>query len=244
MIRIILCEGETDAVLLGLYLEKVRGWTYEKKPKIKLNIPKTIPAGNEKAETYSNKTDELIICAVGGKDNFGYFYKKYIKNIIALSQNGETDFRIALMTDSDDRDINSIESDILTQLAPDISTLKNNSWKLNAVQNTFNVQANVEFLLTVIPQRGQGALETVLMDALAEQAQGDIIVSSGKSFVDSLPANEYLPTDRLKLKAKLGVALSIFYPDKVFSQFDQQLQIVDWGQSATLAECLSELVKI
>lgn len=31
MRRIILCEGETDATLIGLYLEKTCGWTYTNK---------------------------------------------------------------------------------------------------------------------------------------------------------------------------------------------------------------------
>ena len=48
----------------------------------------------------------------------------------------------------------------------------------------------------------------------------------------------------IKLKAKLGVALSVIYPDKVFSQFDKQLQMVDWAKSDTLSDCLSEVIKI
>ena len=83
-----------------------------------------------------------------------------------------------------------------------------------------------------------------LMDSLAKMEGGDVIVKRSKSFINNLPSNEYLNEDRLKLKAKLGVALSVFYPDKVFSQFDQQLQMVDWSKSTTLAKCLSELIKI
>lgn len=244
MIRIILCEGETDAVLLGLYLEKICGWVYEKKPKLQIKIPKTNPAGNEKAETYTKGTEELIICAVGGKDNFGRFYNKYIQKIIYLSQNKETDFRIALMTDADKRTYTEIETDILSQLSPHISNVENNKWISNVVENSFQTLASIDFLLTIIPEDGQGALETVLMDSLAEMTNGYGIVENSKSFIDSLPDNEYLTADRLKLKAKLGVSLSVFYPDKVFSQFDEQLRIVDWSQSHTLAKCLSELIKI
>ena len=87
-------------------------------------------------------------------------------------------------------------------------------------------------------------METVLLDSLAESQEGKSIVDSSVEFVDNMPYYSYIPTDRLKLKAKLGVALSIIYPDKVFSQFDKQLQIVDWSKSTTLSDCLSEVIKI
>lgn len=244
MIRIILCEGETDATLLGLYLEKICGWAYAKKPRLQIRLPQTHPTTNKSAVTYSNGTEEMVICAVGGKDKFGRFYNEYIHKIIYLSQGEEINFRIALMTDADNRTCDEIEKDILKQLSPSISSVKSNMWMSNMIENSFKTLANIEFLLTVIPAVGQGALETVLMDSLAEMNGGDTIVECSKAFVDSLAENEYLSADRLKLKAKLGVALSIFYPDKVFSQFDQQLQIVDWSKSTTLSQCLSELIKI
>lgn len=244
MIRIVLCEGETDQILLGLYLSRMCGWTFQKKSKLNLRIPETFPIGNRKAEAYSKGTEELVICCVGGKDSFGQFFREYILRIIEGSSDKEKDFRIALVTDADNRKISDIQTDIATQLAPHICDIKNNTWQHNTIPNSFNTEANIEFLLTVIPQKGSGALETVLMDSLAEMDDGDTIVNCSTSFVDSLPPNEYIPTERLKLKAKLGVALSIIYPDKVFSQFDQQLKIVDWGDSTTLADCFSELMRI
>ena len=244
MIRIILCEGETDAILLGLYLEKQAGWIYERRPKIKINIPQTYPISNEKAEVYKKGTDELIICAVGGKDKFGYFYDRYLHRIIYLSQNKEVEFRIALMTDADDRSCIEIEQDILKQLSPHISNIENDKWTLNTVENSFKTTSTINFLLTIIPRDGQGALETILMDSLAEMKDGKCIVEESGKFIDKLPKNEYLPSARLKLKSKLGVSLSVFYPDKVFSQFDKQLQIVDWSKSQILANCFSELIKI
>ena len=244
MIRIILCEGETDLTLLGLYLEKVCGWKYDKQPTWKIKVPQTFPLGNEKSENYVKGEEVLKICCVGGKDCFGLFFRRYIKRIIESSQNKEKDFRIALMTDADERSILNIEADVLQQLSPDISLVENNVWHLNHINNTFEEPANVEFLLSIIPREGEGALETVLLDALTEKSNGVNLVECSKNFIDSLPENEYTPTQRLRLKAKLGVALSVFYPDKVFSQFDQQLQIIDWSQSETLAQSLSEIVKI
>lgn len=46
MIRIIMCEGETDMTLLGLYLKPMCGWKYLKKPKHPLDISKTNSGNN------------------------------------------------------------------------------------------------------------------------------------------------------------------------------------------------------
>ena len=246
MIRIVLCEGETDATLLGLYLEKTTLWQYnaDRKPKLKINIPQTVPASNKKSFNYIKGSEQLIICAVGGKDNFGGFFMQYVYPMIKAAHLEETNFRIALMTDADKQSVNDVEKDILRQLSPYIINAQNNVWKDNIISNDYNDKANVGFLLTVIPQEGSGALETVLLNALSEKDNGQYIVEQSKKFIDSLGAVSYLSTDRLKLKSKFGVALSVFYPDKVFSQFDEQLQIVDWGNSKELAKCLSEIIKI
>jgi len=244
MIRIIMCEGETDLTLLGLYLKPMCGWKYLKKPKHPLNLTINNSGSNQKSESYSRDSDELIICCVGGKDNFGPFFKNNIRPMILLSSEKENDYRIALVTDADQRTASEIEEDILTQLSPDIGSIKNNTWMNNSLQNSFSEQVNVDFLLCIIPKEGSGALETVLMSSLAEMENGEMIVNSSGTFVDALPENKYIPSDRLKLKAKLGVALSVIYPDKVFSQFDKQLEIVDWSGSTTLAECFEELIKI
>lgn len=246
MIRFILCEGETDATLLGLYLEKTTLWKFNKgrKPKPELNIPNTVPFSNKKAFYYIQDNKPLIICSVGGKDNFGKFFQEFVYPIIYLAQYEETAFRIVLMTDADDNPVDSIETDILKQLSPNIENIKNNIWKQNIIKNSFSEIANVDFLLSVIPEEGSGALETVLLNALSEKDKGSYIVEESENFIDKLKTVSYLPNDRLKLKAKLGVALSVFYPDKVFSQFDEQLKIVDWSKSEQLAKCLREIIKI
>lgn len=244
MIRIIMCEGETDMTLLGLYLKPMCGWEYLKKPKHPLDISKTNSGKNQKAESYGKNSEELIICCVGGKDNFEEFFKRNIIPMVFYSSEKEKNFRIALVTDADDRTVSEIEADVLSQLSPDVSLIQNNIWTTNTVHNSFDEEATIDFLLSIIPLKGSGALETVLMQSLAEMEDGEVIVTESGTFIDSLPDNKYIPSDRLKLKAKLGVVLSVIYPDKVFSQFDKQLEIVDWSSSSTLAECFEELMKI
>ncbi len=247
MRRFILCEGETDATLLGLYLEKTTEWKYYAPKDPIIRIPRRIPSTNELVTHYrkdSGPRDVLLICAVGGKDNFKLFFEKYIYPMIKVSNKGEREYRIAVVTDADGRNISDIEADILNQLSISVSSLSNNVWARSITTGDFMDTISIDALLSVIPKDKGGALETVLLDALSESDEGGAIVASSIDFVDSMPYYNCIPNDRLKLKAKLGVSLSVIYPDKVFSQFDRQLEMVDWSRSNSLAECLSEIIKI
>lgn len=79
MTRIIMCEGETDLILISYYLEKVKGWVYNSTPKgLTINFTEQ---ENKAACNYQNSNkDELLICAVGGKNNFGNFFNEHLKN--------------------------------------------------------------------------------------------------------------------------------------------------------------------
>ena len=67
MNKIILCEGETDAILLSYYLGKVSGWAFCKKSPV--NIAIKADSFQESVNWYEMGEDKLLICAVGGKDN-------------------------------------------------------------------------------------------------------------------------------------------------------------------------------
>jgi len=74
--RLILCEGKTDAILISYYLAKTAGWQYSRTCPNGLDIKTN--KGNEAIKCYVNNNEYLAICSVGGKDNFGSFFKTYI----------------------------------------------------------------------------------------------------------------------------------------------------------------------
>ena len=59
MNKIILCEGETDAVLLSYYLGKVSGWKFCKKAPA--NIAIRPDAFDQSANWYENGDDRLLM---------------------------------------------------------------------------------------------------------------------------------------------------------------------------------------
>ncbi len=247
MTRIILCEGETDLVLISYYLGKACGWTYTKKPKrikIKLDFPEQ---DNRSACVYHNESgEELLICAVGGKDNFGNFFHEFLEQPIHLSNAGETEYRIALVTDRDDLSTVEIEAAVTEQLSPMVSRTSNNQWVLNEADIDFGEKAQINFLLVAIPRENAGALETLLLESLADDDCKTSIIEKSGAFVGTMKesAHRYIGTSRLQLKAHLGVVLSILNPEKIFSLFEEHFLSIKWEESEVIVQCFERLIEI
>ena len=244
MIRIILCGGKTDAILLSYYLGRTKGWIHDKKPKhFKLEFPES---DNRFVGHYKNGDERLSICAVGGKDNFIRFYKDNIEGYIKNSESIDLNYKLAIVVDRDDRTTEEIEQYFSDNLKPCIDEITDSNWTINSFVNKFEQEATIETLCLIIPHENQGALENLLMDALSEDTYKQNLINKSRVFVDEIApeAAEIIDTERLKLKTKLGVSLAVLYPEKVFSLIDEQLRSISWENSQILAETFKTLVTI
>lgn len=241
MNKLILCEGKTDAILLSYYLEKTCGWLHRKVLK-SLEI-KADERKNESAYWYSKGEDNLLICGVGGKDNFHHFFRQ---KILPAMIDSSAFSKIAVVTDRDDRTVAEIEKSLQTMLHPIVDHIKNKEWTTNHYLNSFSQEVAVEFLLLIIPVEKEGALETLLLDTISENEYDRQIVERSVAYVEDIQplAERYIHKARLKLKACLGVTWAIQSPEKVFSFIDEQIRSVQWEESEILAQCFLELKDI
>lgn len=241
MSKLILCEGKTDAILLSYYLEKVCGWTHRNALK-NLSIQADEMKG-ESAYWYKKNNETLLICGVGGKDKFGTFFRK---KIYATLVDSSAFSEIAVVTDRDNRLESSIRDSFESLFKPVITRVVHNTWVSNTYKNSFGQQAFVDFLLLAIPEDKEGALETLLLEAICEDEYNRKIVDRCKVYIDEIGpmAIKYIGKNRLKLKATLGVTWSIQYPEKIFSFIDQQIRSVKWEDSRVLEQCFRELIRI
>lgn len=241
MNKLILCEGKTDAILLSYYLEKTCGWMHRKALK-SLEI-KADERKNESAYWYSKGEDNLLICGVGGKDNFHQFFQQKVQPAMIASSAFS---KIAVVTDRDDRTVAAIKKSLRTALHPIVDHIKNNEWITNHYQNSFSQEMAVDFLLLIIPIEKEGALETLLLDSISENEYDKQIVQRSVAYVEDIQplADRYIHKPRLKLKACLGVTWAIQSPEKVFSFIDEQIRSVKWEESEILAQCFQELKNI
>lgn len=241
MNKLILCEGETDAILLSYYLGKVADWKFCKKAPKNLEIQRR--NGNETVNWYRKGEDYLLICGVGGKDNFGNFFETRIKKPIVATNAFE---KIAIVTDRDDKTVDDICEALLSSMGDFFADIQDRVWCNNSYQDAFGMEKTVELLLVVIPKEHLGALETVMLDAISEEPYDKNIVDKAAEFVQQMrtEAGKYIWSDRLQLKAHLGVTWAIQFPEKVFSMVNEQINNVQWEKYKVLRECFGILEEI
>ena len=241
MNKLILCEGETDAILLSYYLGKVAGWKFCKKPPANIAIkPDTF---DQSANWYENGEDRLLICAMGGKDKVrAFFIQKILRPIVDAGAFS----RIALVLDRDDSEIKSIEDHASSVFKPVITMMHNHEWVQNTYKDAYGTEQLIEGLLVVIPTEHEGALETLMLDSIAEDPYDAVIVNKAGAFVTDMKtvASKYLGSRRNAIKAHLGVTWAVQYPEKVFKLMNEQILSVNWEESEVLHKCFEQLEKI
>ena len=244
MNNLILCEGETDAILLSYYLQRTRGWSFMRKSPPGVNI-KADRVHGESANWYQRGGDHLLICAVGSKDRFQHFFDEKIAP--PLKSSSEVVFsRIALVVDHDDE----TEADILQRIQRELPlaarNARHNAWVTHDYENGYRETKQLDFLLLIIPKDQEGALETLLLNAISEDPYDKNIVDQSRAFVDRIApeASRYIGKRRLILKAYLGVTWAIQSPQKVFQFIDDQLRDTPWENSEILRETFEKILEI
>lgn len=244
MNKLILCEGETDAILLSYYLQRTCGWTFSKRAPAGVNI-KAEKIHGESANWYQKDEDHLLICAVGSKDRFQCFFEEKIAQ--PLQTSGTAVFsKIALIIDHDDDPEEKIVRRVRKELPLIARNARHNAWTAHNYKNGYGETQQLDFLLLIIPGDQEGALESLLLDVISEDPYDKNIVEKSKVFVDGLAseASRYIGKRRLVLKARLGVTWAIQSPQKVFQFIDEQLRSTPWEKSEVLWKTFEKIREI
>lgn len=227
--NLILCEGETDQALIGSYLEATAGWGYLKKKS-------DFPFQEEKISAYQkDENNTLGIWQVGGND-----FSHAIDVILEGAKKDNVVDNIAIVTDHDDQDAEqSRPQAILNQFSSSLgigALMKENylnKWSSISYNNVFG-SAVIRFCYLLVPLEEVGALETFMMNSLSEQSpEKESVISQAKTFIRDFPSEIYLKERREKVKAELGISLSVFSPDRVFTTMKELIDSVSWGDFTT-----------
>ncbi len=236
MKSIILCEGKTDAILVSYLLCKQWGWkVLTKTSKVKGFMFETNEAKDESSYWYEKGSNQILICGVGGRDNFFNFFEEKISRILKLYPQESNFSKIIFIVDKDTRTIRKIEEQFSNSFQSIIRQVENRKWVKNNYNDDFqNIELQV--LLNIIPMENQGALESLLLQSISEKADNKIVVDKSLDFVENIKddASKYLKNPRLVLKAKLGTVFAIMSPQKVFSFIDEIIRSVEWEKSETI----------
>ncbi len=244
MRTVLLCEGKTDAILISYLLCKTSGWCPAKPEKgMRITVNE---AKNESAYWYNRNDDSLLICGVGGKDNFKDFFSNKIYDMIRDYPQEKTFDKIIIVQDKDTETVTALENKIANYIHPIDAQIKNDQWIVGQYNNSFNNSKTVNILGLIIPFDNDGALETVLLESLKEENDKKEIVERSELFVDEMKicAEKYISNPRMVLKAKLGVVFAVLSPMKVFSFIDEIIKAVEWEKSESLKTVFSNIINL
>lgn len=237
MRSLILCEGFDDVLIIGYFLNKTDGWIFEHNGKFSelYDLPK-MDGKREVVEVYKKSNSVLGIWAVGGKDSFDEAYK-FVKSNNELHPEEGIE-KLFIILDRDELEINEtlvILREKLNQCGICVNTLVNHE---NAAYH-YEIDEEmytIDIIPVIIPFDKTGALETVLLDGIAETGEEEkYIVECAKKYVEHFVSSEqlskYLRHARLILKAKLSATISITNPDRSTNIFDKLLTSWPWEET-------------
>lgn len=241
-LSLILCEGKTDAIIIGYLMIRVYGWKYEKKSN---EIPPSIKVGKDESfEWYKRDSDFLAICGVGGKSRFSSFLKHSFVPWQNQQDKERVFSKIVIVRDRDKEEVQKIQSSLEIKGSP--IQFIDNTWVDFHCFDGFKQPYILKTYLLIIPSDKEGCLESVLLCALSERPDDAKLVKCCIDFVEKNAgvAGKYLTKQRLIEKAKLGVTFAMMSPEKVFDFLDTILKEIDWENRVSLLNTFSSLKEI
>ena len=227
---IVLCEGDSDQVLLGTYLAAVKNMTFVKQ--IGDNT-----FAEERVIWYSDRFNQYIgIWNVGGHD-----FSPTIQKIMQSEFFEHKIESIVVITDYDDESAEQERVDKIFKMInetvamnnyePWDSSKMNNQWIRISFTDSFSQQVDIKYCYLLVPYNSYGALETYMLNSLSENDDDkkDAILQV-KEFVESFKSERYLRKRREKIKAELSVSVAVFNPGKMFDTMKELINSVDWTQ--------------
>ena len=249
MNSVILCEGETDIVILSKYL--IHQYQFEFVSDDIFGVTPLIK--NNKSEimcNYSNPNNKLLIWAVGGKDNF----QRALDKLFGVNDIGANEYynRIIIFSDNDSKE--EIESQRLSlneivykyRFAGEAPAFEIGQWKSGKMKTKMtDADVDIETLLLAIPKDENGALETMLLKSF-EAPSDKLLASKSMKFVEHLKEYKkedfcYLSNRRDYIKAPLAVFFAVATPDRVFAKQNEILESISWEKFAAIRKELKVL---
>jgi hypothetical protein len=248
MKNIIICEGKTDAILIGYFLCRVCNCQYAKS---NLAVALPVKKHNEVLNWFSkagNPEPNTAVWGVGGYDRLTLTLADVISRNKSETDPHKRFKRIVLFWDHDKRSDKDCFDVLLkwiqaSQLTP-IDNVALGIWFRckTVLEKTPHEDYEMEILAMILPPTGEGELETFLIDSLIKNSDDDrIVVENARNFIDQIPDEPYLRKVRHRTKACLGAILSVCSPDWVFSDMNTRLCSVPWEKILEVAAVYDNL---
>ena len=247
MKSVVLCEGPDDLWFIAYYLYKCAGWDRCRQPKeMWRNYEIGLLNPKQQVEYLQKGNDGTAIWAVGGKDNFqrpiSTLFDKFISNFPF-----DPIESIVIVRDRDNDTIEIALSQIQKWFPFELKLANKQTVKYETEIDGYEVK--VLITPVVIPFFEEGAIETILMNAIAEDgAEGKAVVEGAKEYICSLAESlnvreKYLSHERLLLKAKYAATIAVTNPGHSTGVFQNLVMSCPWETSAHVIEHFDIVLK-
>lgn len=241
MRSVILCEGSTDFVLLQHFMRRTYQWEYKSNKQINI-------AGQSARECTLQKDDNTVsIIGCGGCNRLipCLNYELMLNSVSAL---GEAYDKIVIITDRDEvlteqEFSEQIEYQIKVYNGKYSGLITNNEWMEFSFINGYGDELKTKLLMLVIPFEETGAMETFLLNAIAEQDEYDkYIINQCNAFVDNVDnQRKYLNKRRYITKAKFDVYFSVRTLAEQFNERRNIIKNVAWEKYPLIQNSFDKL---
>ena len=241
MRSVILCEVSTDFVLLQHFMRRTYQWEYKSNKQINI-------AGQSARECTLQKDDNTVsIIGCGGCNRLipCLNYELMLNSVSAL---GEAYDKIVIITDRDEvlteqEFSEQIEYQIKVYNGKYSGLITNNEWMEFSFINGYGDELKTKLLMLVIPFEETGAMETFLLNAIAEQDEYDkYIINQCNAFVDNVDnQRKYLNKRRYITKAKFDVYFSVRTSAEQFNERRNIIKNVAWEKYPLIQNSFDKL---
>lgn len=229
---IILCEGETDQIILSEYFCHMYGFQFLRDSKHK-------PFGNAGCR-YIRDEDQLDIVYVSGNN-----FSEYVQRILTINKlnTGSTYTHMAVISDHDsDEEIQQRWqgiAEVISEACNCAFHIRENQWLKLEQPLAFDESLSLECLFLSLPLTGEGALETFLLNAIEHEPGNSFLSQEARKFVaelikkkETLSSDEWNPdflrSRRMQVKAPLGVFFGVAWPDRAFNDARDMFRRIPW----------------
>jgi hypothetical protein len=241
MNTIILCEGRVDATLIGQYLIKNGEWSFSKKES-KFGVNPQPEDKSQIINKYKRDADWIYIWGVGGRTRFENPIRKVMEINRIDRDNVKAFNQMIIIVDRDDEENCETIQNEFVQCIESVE-LKWDEWSDCNFTDKFGQVGIIKIMLLIIPFNENGALETVMINALDEKDDEDLITQC-KDFIDNVKTQKYLRKRREKLKARLSTIISIISPDRAVDSMVEIVEGIEWNKYQTVNEAFRKLKEL
>lgn len=237
MRAVVLCEGTTDLLMIQYVLQYKYDWKYEG------FLENTVTNRLQKKTLKKNEAiTEIQSC--GGITNIPVKVKERKEQIEFATKKEELIDKIIILIDHDTVESNRLFIDQINEaLETHFEECDINTDKKWVIDNQVLGECQVDLCIRCIPEDETGAIEKIMLEALATDDIEKDIIEESNTFIKEIEQTQtrYLQKKSLIAKAVFNTYFAIRTPEEKYDERARILKAYDWKNNEVLNRCFNFL---